>query len=107
MVVFMKLMPWIWRKLEAVAHTLPYDAAVMTEFKIPRARFGSVMTPTVVLNGSRTDTRLKTAARALASAVPGALHGELAGQSHNVRPQVLTDAVLKFLPASLADARRH
>ena len=29
-VVMMRLMPWIWRKLEAVAHTLPYDAAVMT-----------------------------------------------------------------------------
>ena len=26
----MRLMPWIWSKLKAVAHTLPYDAAVMT-----------------------------------------------------------------------------
>src|SRR5204863_3296470 len=25
-VMMMRLMPWIWRKLEAVAHTLPYDA---------------------------------------------------------------------------------
>ena len=40
-VVMMRLIPWIWRKLEAVAHTLPYDAAVMTEFRIPRARFTS------------------------------------------------------------------
>ena len=26
-VVMLRLMPWIWRKLEAVAHTLPYDAS--------------------------------------------------------------------------------
>src|SRR5262249_54704918 len=25
-VMMMRLMPWVWRKLEAVAHTLPYDA---------------------------------------------------------------------------------
>jgi hypothetical protein len=34
LVILLRLMPWIWRKLEAVAHTLPYDAAVMTQFKI-------------------------------------------------------------------------
>ncbi len=42
LVVLMRLMPWIWRKLEAVAHTLPYDAAVMTAFRIPRSRFASI-----------------------------------------------------------------
>ena len=44
-VVMMRLMPWIWRKLQAVAHTLPYDTAVMTGFRIPRARFASTMRP--------------------------------------------------------------
>ena len=44
-VVLMRLMPWIWRKLEAVAPTLPYDAAVMTGFRIPRARFASIRVP--------------------------------------------------------------
>ena len=65
-VVVMRLMPWIWRKLEAVAHTLPYDAAVMTEFRIPRARFASIRVPALVMNGSKTDPRLKEAARAIA-----------------------------------------
>jgi pimeloyl-ACP methyl ester carboxylesterase len=100
MVVVMRLMPWIWRKLEAVAHTLPYDAAVMTDFRIPRARFASIRTPALVLNGSKTDARLKDAARAIAEAIPGARHGELAGQTHNVKPDVLAPAVVQFLAAS-------
>jgi pimeloyl-ACP methyl ester carboxylesterase len=99
LVVMMRLMPWIWRKLVAVAHTLPYDAAVMNGFRIPRARFASIGTPTLVMSGSKTDARLKDAARAVASAVPGARHRELAGQSHNVRPDVLAPAVVEFLTA--------
>ena len=95
-VVMMRLMPWVWRKLQAVAHTLPYDAAVMTEFRIPRARFASIATPTLVLNGTKTDSRLKEAARAIADAIPGAQHHELIGQTHNVKPEVLAPAVVEF-----------
>jgi pimeloyl-ACP methyl ester carboxylesterase len=101
-VMMMRLMPWIWRKLEAVAHTLPYDAAVMTQFKIPRARYSSIRTPTLMLNGGKTDQRLKDAARAIAQLIPGAQHRELAGQTHNVKPDVLTPATVEFLTASIA-----
>lgn len=97
-IVFMiRLMPWVWRKLKAVAHTLPYDAAVMTQFRIPRVRFSSIGTPTLVMNGSKTDQRLKDAARAIAECVPGAQHRELAGQTHNVKAGVLAPAVVEFL----------
>jgi pimeloyl-ACP methyl ester carboxylesterase len=99
-VVLMRLMPWMWRKLEAVAHTLPYDAAVMTEFRIPRARFAGIQRPALVLNGSKTDARLKEAARAIAGVVPGAQHRELAGQTHNVKPEVLAPVVVEFLTSS-------
>jgi pimeloyl-ACP methyl ester carboxylesterase len=104
-VVMMRLMPWVWRKLEAAAHTLPYDAAVMAEFRIPRARFASIRTPALVMNGTKTDLRLKEAARALAAVIPGARHHELAGQTHNVSPGVLTPAAVGFLTASTASSR--
>jgi pimeloyl-ACP methyl ester carboxylesterase len=103
-VVLMRLMPWIWRKLEAVAHTLPYDAALMTDFRIPRARLALIGVPTLVMNGEKTDARLKEAARAIAEAIPGAQHSELPGQTHNVKPDVLTPAVVEFLTASSAAA---
>ena len=100
-VVLMRLMPWIWRKLEAVAHTLPYDAALMTDFRIPRSRFVLIKVPALVMNGSKTDPRLKEAARAIAAVIPGAQHSELAGQTHNVKPDVLTPAVVEFLTAPI------
>jgi pimeloyl-ACP methyl ester carboxylesterase len=98
-VVMMRFMPWVWRKLEAVAHTLPYDAAVMTAFSIPRARFASIGVPTLVMNGTKTDPRLREAARAIADAVPTARHRELAGQTHNVKPEVLAPAAVEFFTA--------
>jgi pimeloyl-ACP methyl ester carboxylesterase len=93
----MPLMPWIWGKLTAVAHTLPYDAAVMREFKVPRSRFASVNVPSLVMHGSKTDARLKDAAKIVASAIPGAQHRELPGQTHNVNPKVLAQAATEFL----------
>jgi pimeloyl-ACP methyl ester carboxylesterase len=98
-IVLMQLMPWIWRKLEAVAHTLPYDAAVMGEYEVPAARFSTIRVPTLVMHGSKTDARLRNAARAVANAVPGAQHRTLAGQTHNVKPAVLTPALLEFFAA--------
>jgi pimeloyl-ACP methyl ester carboxylesterase len=97
MVVMMRLMPWVWRQLEAVAHTLPYDAALMTQFRIPRARFVSIQTPVLVMNGAKTDPRLREAARSLAGVIPGAHYRELAGQTHNVKPGVLAPAAVEFL----------
>jgi pimeloyl-ACP methyl ester carboxylesterase len=98
----MRLMFWIWPKLEAVAHTLPYDAAVMTEFRIPRARFASIGVPVLVMNGSKTDARLREAAKTIANAIPGAHHRELPGQTHNVKPDVLTPATVEFFSAPAA-----
>ena len=97
--IMMRLVPWIWRKLKAVAHTLPYDAAVMTAFRVPRTRFASIDRPVLVLNGSKTDARLKAAARALADTIPGAQHAELAGQTHNVNPGALVAGATQFLAA--------
>ena len=103
-VVMMRLMPSIWRKLKAVAHTLPYDAAVMTAFRIPRARFASIGVPALVMNGTKTDPRLRNAAQALAGIIPAARHDELAGQTHNVKPDVLAPAVVEFFTAPAATA---
>lgn len=98
-VILMQLMPWVWRKLEAVAHTLPYDAAVMSEYRVPAARFSTIAIPTLAIDGGKTDVRLREAVRALASVVPGAQHRTLEGQTHNVNPKVLAPAVIEFFTA--------
>jgi pimeloyl-ACP methyl ester carboxylesterase len=93
----MRLMPGLWRKLEAVGHTLPYDSAVMGDFTVPVRRLAEVKVPTLVMNGSKTDARLKRAASAVAGAIPGARSRTLARQTHNVSAAVLAPAVVDFL----------
>ena len=97
MVSMMRFMPGVCRKLEAVAHTLPYDATLMTDFRIPRSRYASIRVPVLMMNGAKTQQRLRDAARIVAEVIPGARYQELAGQTHNVSPAALTPPVVEFL----------
>ncbi len=97
-VLLMRLMP-MWRKLRDVAHTLPYDAAVMGDWSPPRRLLASVATPTLAMYGERTDARLQRATRAVAEAVPRARIRALPRQSHAVKAEVLAPAVEEFLAA--------
>jgi len=102
-VAMMRLMPSVWPKLKAVAHTLPYDAAVMSEFRVPAERLASIRGPTLVAHGSKTDRRLKRAARAVREAIPGAEQRVVAGQTHNVSAEALAPLVLDFCRGAAND----
>jgi pimeloyl-ACP methyl ester carboxylesterase len=95
-VFMMQLMPWVWSKLKAVAHTLPHDAAVMGDFRVPSDQLGKIRTPALLMHGSKTPERLQRAALTAAKAVPGAQHKVLPGQTHNVSNAVLVPALLEF-----------
>ena len=41
-VLMMQVMRGVWGKLKAVAHTLPYDAAIMGNWQVPAARLAGV-----------------------------------------------------------------
>ena len=94
----MRLLP-IWPKLKAVAHTLPYDAAVMGDFSLPRKRAASVTVPTVVIGGEKSPVALRNAASAVAEAIPGARRLTLKGQTHNVSVKVLAPVLIEFFDA--------
>jgi pimeloyl-ACP methyl ester carboxylesterase len=98
-VVMMRLMPGPWKKLQAVAHTLPYDAAIMNRFTVPTQRLANVRVPSLIMHGGKTDAKLKTAAETVAQVVPNAQHRTLPGQTHNVSAQVLTPALVEFFAA--------
>jgi pimeloyl-ACP methyl ester carboxylesterase len=101
-VALMQLMPGMWRKLKTVAHTLPYDAAVMGDFAVPVKRIAAIRIPTLVMDGGKTDARLRRAAENIAAALPTATRRTLAGQTHNVKPEVLTPALVEFFSGSRA-----
>jgi pimeloyl-ACP methyl ester carboxylesterase len=73
--------------LQAIAHTLPYDAAVMgDETQLSRAGV-----PTVAIAGGDSPQWMREAARSV-----GGEYRELPGQTHDADPAVLADALAEI-----------
>ncbi|MBS1911338.1 MAG: alpha/beta hydrolase [Bacteroidetes bacterium] len=94
-VTLMKVMP-MWSKLKAVAHTLPYDAAVMGDFTLPTAMLSSIDLPTLVVGGEKSQEALRNAVREVAATIPGARLRMLPRQTHNVSMKVLAPVLTEF-----------
>ena len=89
-----------WPALEAVAHTLPYDIAVlgdnMAGDPLPTDRWAAVTAPTLVMDGGASPEWIRNSARALAEVLPNAQHRTLEGQTHNAAPEVLAPEMERF-----------
>lgn len=90
----MRFLP-LWSKLKAVAHTLPYDAAIVGEASLP-AQAATIDVPTVVIGGEKSPARLRNAVRAVAQTMPNARPLLLEGQDHNVASKVLAPVLEQF-----------
>ncbi|MBV9804770.1 MAG: alpha/beta hydrolase [Solirubrobacterales bacterium] len=92
---------------EAVAHTLIYDGLIMagTQDGKPLAgdRWSRVSTPTLVIDGSASDTWVHTGADELARLLSNAQRRSLEGQTHAVAAAVLAPAVREFLATPVAN----
>ncbi|WP_326825215.1 alpha/beta fold hydrolase [Streptosporangium sp. NBC_01756] len=104
MVTMMRLMPGVWSNLKALAHTLPYDAAVMGETQqgkpLEADRWSAAKAPTMVLTGGKSPAGFHNAARALADILPDAEHRTLPGLNHGavvMAPKKLVPALVEFL----------
>jgi pimeloyl-ACP methyl ester carboxylesterase len=87
--------PW-WAATEALAHTLPYDATIMADYSLPADRAAAVTIPTLVLDGGASFGFMGPTADALANALPRGERRTLAGQEHNIDPNVLAPALKEF-----------
>jgi pimeloyl-ACP methyl ester carboxylesterase len=87
----------MWPGMEALAHTLAYDAAVMGDGTMPAGLVSSVKVPTLVMEGDATGAWAADSARALVAALPDPRHRVLEGQDHNVAWEVLTPVLKEFL----------
>jgi len=96
LVWIMRLLPF-WKKLTAVAHTLPYDMEIMGDFSIPEKLAKSVKIPTLVLGGEKSPAVLRKAVEVTAQAMPNAESQLIAKQSHNVSMKVLAPVMIEFL----------
>ena len=90
----------MWPMWEAVAHTLPYDAAAMgDDGSVPTEKAARVTVPTLVMDGSASFPFMHTTAVALAKALPNGEHRTLEGQTHEVDAHVLAPVLVEFFTA--------
>ncbi len=108
MVLIMPLLPF-WKKLTAIAHTLPNDLEIIAPHHnghpFPEGKWSSVTVPTLVMAGGKSPAYMQNAMKAWAKALPNAEHQTLDGQTHMVKQTVLAPALIDFFalaPASTA-----
>lgn len=98
-IALMRLMP-AWSKLKAVAHTLPYDGAIVEDNQrgkpLPPGRWASVTVPTLVVDGGKSPAWMRHANRSLANVLPNAQYRTLEGQTHMVKAKAHAPMLVGF-----------
>jgi pimeloyl-ACP methyl ester carboxylesterase len=87
-----------WPGLEAVAHTLAYDAACIGDGRPPTARLATITRPVLVTTGGG-EGFFEEAADAIAAGVPRAERLTLEGQTHVADPKVVAPVLERFFAA--------
>ncbi len=83
--------------LEAIAHTLVYDAAIVGDLTLPDALLASITTPTLVIDGENSPPMLRNAVAAVAGALQNGRRCTLAGQTHDLNPDATAPVLEDFL----------
>jgi pimeloyl-ACP methyl ester carboxylesterase len=98
-VALMQIMP-VWRKLKAVAHTLPYDFTILGDTgsgkPLPPGQWASATMPTFVAAGGKSPTYMQNGMQALAKNLPKARYRTLERQNHMVKPQAIAPLLMEF-----------
>ena len=99
-VLLMPLMP-AWKRMTAVAHTLPYDLSIVIGHQqgqpLPVGYYAQVTSETLVIAGGKSPTYMRNAQAAIARAVPHARLETLPGQTHMIKPKVVAPVLTAFL----------
>ncbi|MGW0786675.1 alpha/beta fold hydrolase [Streptomyces sp. NPDC002911] len=86
----------LWAGLEAVAHTLAYDDALLGDGSVPSGRLGSVTARTLVVTGGSSTAQAHETTFALAAAIPRARHRTLTGQTRELAPHSIAPVLADF-----------
>jgi pimeloyl-ACP methyl ester carboxylesterase len=82
--------------LETIAHTLVYEATLLSDMPVLAEQLPSITVPTLVISGGNSQTKMGSAAQTLAEALPTAQHRSLEGQTHDIVPAVLAPVLEEF-----------
>ena len=97
--LMMRMMPKVWKQLQATAPSLPNDIRMMDGFRVPTDRLARIAVPTLVLVGGKAADPMRTAQEAVAAVVPGARFAVLDGQTHQVSEKAVGPEIAAFVSA--------
>ena len=99
LVGLMRVMP-AWKQLTGIAHTLPYDMAMVVPYQqgrpLPPGRYDGVVQETLVLGGAKSPGYMRNAQAGTADALPNARAELLPGQTHMLKPKVVGPVAARF-----------
>jgi pimeloyl-ACP methyl ester carboxylesterase len=100
MVAVMPVLP-VWKKMTAVAPTLPHDYDLVLDHQqgrpLPDGLYDEVSAPALVIVGGKSPTYMQHGQAALADVLPDARLETLPGQTHMVRAKVVAPVVARHL----------
>jgi pimeloyl-ACP methyl ester carboxylesterase len=85
----------MWPGLEAIAHTLAYDAACLGDGRPPTARLARITQPTLVATGGGAKF-FEQAADEVSASIPHTERLTIEGQTHLVDPKALAAVLQRF-----------
>ena len=89
-----------WAKMESVAHTLPYDQAIMDRATeggvLPAARWAKATMPLLVFDGGASPAWMRHAVEALVGILPSGKRRTLEGQTHRIDPALVAPLLVEF-----------
>jgi pimeloyl-ACP methyl ester carboxylesterase len=86
-----------WPGLEAIAHTLAYDATIIGDLSLPTEMLASITTPALIITGDQSPPFIRAAAQAVAGALSNGRLRVLAGESHDIKPDATAPVLKEFL----------
>ena len=99
-VIEMKASP-AWASMEAIAPTLPYDAAIIGDDRsVPVERAAKVRADALVMDGGASREPMpfmRASADRIAQAIPNAQRRTIEGQGHSVSPEAVAPVLIEFL----------
>jgi pimeloyl-ACP methyl ester carboxylesterase len=100
-VAMMRIMPF-WAKLKRVAHTIPYDTALVIGHQagdpLPAA-WPEVTVPALAIDGGRSPDWMRNGVASLAKVLPSAEYRTLPDQTHIVKAPALAPVLTEFFLA--------
>jgi pimeloyl-ACP methyl ester carboxylesterase len=86
----------MWPALEAISHTLRYDAMIMGAGDPPAGQLAAIKVPTLAIASAGSPDWLQRGAKAVADTVPGAQHRILDGGFHEIPPELVVPVLQSF-----------